>query len=100
MTTPRRRGMTVQAAQASIDQACRMLRLPIIRHQFPHLAETAARDLMSYMGSSPNSSWPSATTARAAAPNAVSRPPNSRATSPSSQGENDLAGHSALTQRG
>jgi hypothetical protein len=31
MTVPRRRGMTEQAAQASIEQTCRMLRLPAIR---------------------------------------------------------------------
>jgi DNA replication protein DnaC len=49
MTTPQR-GMTEQAAQASIDQACRMLRLPSIRAQFPDLAEAAARDQMSYLG--------------------------------------------------
>ncbi|WP_425413476.1 ATP-binding protein [Nonomuraea maritima] len=42
--------MTEQAAQASIDQACRMLRLPSIRAQFPDLAEAAARDQMSYLG--------------------------------------------------
>ncbi len=50
MTTPHHRGMTEQAAQASIDQACRMLRLPSIRAQFPDLAEAAARDQMSYLG--------------------------------------------------
>ncbi|GAA3222441.1 hypothetical protein GCM10020216_034680 [Nonomuraea helvata] len=47
---PPHRGMTEQAAQASIDQACRMLRLPSIRAQFPELAESAARDQMSYLG--------------------------------------------------
>ncbi|MER5326897.1 IS21-like element helper ATPase IstB [Streptosporangium roseum] len=50
MTSTRPRGMTEQAAQASIDQACRMLRLPSIRQAFPDLAETAARDQMSYLG--------------------------------------------------
>ncbi|MGH3701186.1 MAG: hypothetical protein ACRDQY_17335, partial [Pseudonocardiaceae bacterium] len=37
--SPRRRGMTEQAADAAVDQACRMLRLPTIRTQFPELAE-------------------------------------------------------------
>jgi DNA replication protein DnaC len=50
MTTQRHRGMTEQAAQASIDQACRMLRLPTIRGQFSELAEAAGRDQMSYLG--------------------------------------------------
>ncbi|MEU1106593.1 IS21-like element helper ATPase IstB [Streptomyces tibetensis] len=44
----RKRGLTEEAATASIDQACRMLRLPTIRQQFPDLAEGAARDQMSY----------------------------------------------------
>jgi DNA replication protein DnaC len=42
--------MTEQAADASIDQACRMLRLPTIRSQFGELADTAAREQMSYLG--------------------------------------------------
>jgi hypothetical protein len=34
--TPRpRRGLTEQAADAAAGQACRMLRLPTIRAQFP-----------------------------------------------------------------
>ena len=45
---PRRRGMTEQAADASVDQACRMLRLPTVRAQFPDIADAAARDQMSY----------------------------------------------------
>ncbi|WP_442806650.1 IS21-like element helper ATPase IstB [Streptomyces sp. NBC_01750] len=45
---PRKRGLTEEAATASIDQACRMLRLPSIRQQFPDLADGAARDQMSY----------------------------------------------------
>jgi DNA replication protein DnaC len=44
----RKRGLTEEAATASIDQACRMLRLPSIRQQFTDLAEGAARDQMSY----------------------------------------------------
>ncbi|MFF2549329.1 IS21-like element helper ATPase IstB [Kitasatospora sp. NPDC058063] len=50
MTFPRQRGITEQAATAAIDQACRMLRLPTIRAQFPELAESAAREQMSYLG--------------------------------------------------
>lgn len=50
MTVQRHRGMTEQAAQASIEQACRMLRLPTIRGDFTDLADTAAREQMSYLG--------------------------------------------------
>ena len=51
MRAPQRhRGLTEQAATAAVDQACRMLRLPTIRAQFPELAEAAARDQMSYRG--------------------------------------------------
>ncbi|MCL6735071.1 IS21-like element helper ATPase IstB [Streptomyces neyagawaensis] len=46
--SPRKRGLTEEAATASIDQACRMLRLPSIRQQFKELADGAARDRMSY----------------------------------------------------
>jgi DNA replication protein DnaC len=46
----RHRGLTEQAADAAIDSACRMLRLPTIRSQFPDLAETATRDQMTYRG--------------------------------------------------
>jgi DNA replication protein DnaC len=51
MTTfKRHRVLTEQAADAAVDQACRMLRLSTIRAQFPELAEAAARDQMSYRG--------------------------------------------------
>lgn len=50
MTTKPRRGLTEQAADAAVDQACRMLRLPTVRTQFPDLAEAAAREQMSYRG--------------------------------------------------
>ncbi len=46
--TPRRHGMTDQAADTAVDQACRMLRLPSIRTQFNDIVETATRDQMSY----------------------------------------------------
>ncbi|WP_100470932.1 IS21-like element helper ATPase IstB [Mycobacteroides abscessus] len=47
--TPRR-GLTEQAADAAVDQACRMLRLPTIRANFPDLATEAAAEQMSYRG--------------------------------------------------
>ena len=43
-----RRGLTEQAADAAIDQACRMLRLPTIRQHFPETANDAARHQQSY----------------------------------------------------
>ncbi|WP_179894572.1 hypothetical protein [Streptomyces sp. f150] len=36
-----KRGLTEEAATASIDQACRMLRLPTIRQQFKDQADGA-----------------------------------------------------------
>ncbi|WP_433017893.1 ATP-binding protein [Kribbella sp. CA-294648] len=45
--SPRRR-MSEQAAEAAVDQACRVLRLPTIRGQFPELATKATNDQMSY----------------------------------------------------
>jgi hypothetical protein len=50
MTSKPRRGLTEQAADAAVDQACRMLRLPTIRAQLPELADAAAREQMSYRG--------------------------------------------------
>ncbi|WP_318843128.1 IS21-like element helper ATPase IstB [Myceligenerans pegani] len=47
---PRRRGMTDQAADAAIDQACRMLRLPTIRTHFEANADAAAREQITYRG--------------------------------------------------
>ena len=46
----RRRGMTEEAADAAIDQACRMLRLPTVRQEFPDQADRAAAQQMSYRG--------------------------------------------------
>ncbi len=46
----RRRGMTEEAADAAIDQACRMLRLPTIRTEFTGQADQAAAEQMSYRG--------------------------------------------------
>ena len=48
-TIPRQRGMTEQAADAAIDSACRVLRLPTIRAQFAELASAAAREQMTYL---------------------------------------------------
>ncbi|MFG2556225.1 IS21-like element helper ATPase IstB [Streptomyces sp. NPDC048581] len=50
MTAQRHRGLTEQAADAAIDSACRMLRLPTIRAQFPDVAAAAAREQMTYRG--------------------------------------------------
>ncbi len=50
MTLPRQRGLTEQAADAAIDSACRMLRLPSIRKEFPDIAERALKEQMSYRG--------------------------------------------------
>lgn len=50
----RKRGLTEEAATASIDQACRMLRLPTIRQQFKEMADGASHDQMSTTASSPN----------------------------------------------
>jgi hypothetical protein len=35
VTAKRNRGLTEQAADTTVDQACRMLRLPTIRSQYP-----------------------------------------------------------------
>ncbi|WSC58656.1 IS21-like element helper ATPase IstB [Streptomyces sp. NBC_01761] len=50
VTAKRNRGLTEQAADTAVDQACRMLRLPTIRSQYPELAEAALRDQMTYRG--------------------------------------------------
>ncbi|MGW5315467.1 IS21-like element helper ATPase IstB [Nocardia thailandica] len=44
----RRHGLTEQAAEAAVDQACRVLRLPTVRGQFGEITETATREQMSY----------------------------------------------------
>ncbi|WP_028649293.1 IS21-like element helper ATPase IstB [Nocardiopsis sp. CNT312] len=50
MTTSRPRGLTEQAAESATDSACRMLKLPTIRTKFTDMAETAAREQMTYTG--------------------------------------------------
>src|SRR5689334_23701940 len=42
--------MTEEAADAAIDQACRMLRMPTIRNSFTDSADRAGREQMSYRG--------------------------------------------------
>jgi DNA replication protein DnaC len=42
--------MTEEAADAAIDQACRMLRMPTIRGSYPDQADRASREQMSYRG--------------------------------------------------
>ncbi|MFG2218480.1 ATP-binding protein [Streptomyces sp. NPDC048685] len=50
MALPRRRGLTEQASDAAIDPACRLLRLPPIRHEFDDIADRAVKDRMTYRG--------------------------------------------------
>ncbi|MER5327094.1 IS21-like element helper ATPase IstB [Streptosporangium roseum] len=46
----RQRGLTEPAAEAAIDQACRMLRLPTLRQQFVAIADAAEREQLTYRG--------------------------------------------------
>ena len=46
----RARGITEQAADAAIDTACRVLRLPTIRAQFADAADKAEKDQLTYRG--------------------------------------------------
>lgn len=64
---PSEERLTEEAATTVIDQACRMLRLPTVRGQFPDLAGAASREQISYRVSARNCCWPSATTEPAAA---------------------------------
>jgi DNA replication protein DnaC len=45
-----RRGVTEQAADAAVDQACRALRLPTIRSRFGEIADAAQREQLTYRG--------------------------------------------------
>ena len=67
MTGPRR-GLSEQATDAAIDQACRMLRLHTIRDRAGEVAAAAQGNRSAMRGSWPNSCWPSATTGTADAP--------------------------------
>jgi DNA replication protein DnaC len=42
--------MTDQAAEASVDQACRALRLPTMRSRFVEIADAAEREQLTYRG--------------------------------------------------
>jgi DNA replication protein DnaC len=46
----RRRGMTEEAAETAVDQACRVLRLPTIRTQVGEALAAAEREQLSYRG--------------------------------------------------
>jgi DNA replication protein DnaC len=48
--TNHQRGLTEPAAEAAVDQACRMLRLPTIRAQFIATADAADREQLTYRG--------------------------------------------------
>lgn len=50
VTLPRQQGLTEQAADAAIDTACRLLRLPWIRNEFNDIADRAVKDQMTYRG--------------------------------------------------
>ncbi|WP_261571052.1 IS21-like element helper ATPase IstB [Frankia gtarii] len=50
MTVQRTRGLTDQAADAAVDTACRVLRLPTVRTVFPATADAAEREHLSYRG--------------------------------------------------
>jgi DNA replication protein DnaC len=49
-TLRRRRGLTEEAANAAVDQACKRLRLPTIRAVVDEAIETANREQLSYQG--------------------------------------------------
>jgi len=46
----RRRGMTEEAADAAVDQACRALRLPTIRTRVAEMATAAEKEQLTYRG--------------------------------------------------
>jgi DNA replication protein DnaC len=50
MTVQRTRGLTDQAADAAVDTACRVLRLPTVRAEFPAIADAAEREHLTYRG--------------------------------------------------
>src|SRR5215218_10109584 len=45
-----RRGMTEEAADAAVGQACRALRLPTMRARFVEVADAAEREQLTYRG--------------------------------------------------
>jgi DNA replication protein DnaC len=46
----RRRGLSAQAADAAVDQACRQLRLPSVRTLFADMVSTAEKEQLTYQG--------------------------------------------------
>ena len=46
----RRRGLTEQAAETAVDQACRQLRLPTVRGLVPDLSIVAQKEQLTYQG--------------------------------------------------
>ncbi len=46
----RRRGMTEQAVDAAVDQACRSLRLPTVRMRFEEVVTAAEKEQLTYRG--------------------------------------------------
>jgi DNA replication protein DnaC len=46
----KQRGLSEQAAEAAVDTACRVLRLPTIRGQFTATAQAAEREQLTYLG--------------------------------------------------
>ncbi|MBC8090899.1 MAG: AAA family ATPase, partial [Pseudonocardia sp.] len=46
----RRRGMTEQAAEAAVDQACRALRLPTVRVRTGEMLLAAEKEQLTYRG--------------------------------------------------
>ena len=48
--TRRRRGLSAQAADAAVDQACRQLRLPSVRTLFADMVTTAEKEQLTYQG--------------------------------------------------
>ncbi|MDT5301364.1 MAG: hypothetical protein QOG79_4606 [Mycobacterium sp.] len=52
MTAPqrRRRGLSAQAADTAVDQACRQLRLPTVRGLFGDMVVTAEKEQLTYQG--------------------------------------------------
>lgn len=45
-----RAGVTEQAADTPVDQACRLLRLPTMRARFAEVADAAQREQLTYRG--------------------------------------------------
>jgi hypothetical protein len=77
----RTRPMTEQAADAAIDTACRVLRLPTIRTAFAGAADRPSASSSATAGSSPSCSWPSARTGTTGGPGAGCGRPGSPARS-------------------